>query len=149
MQATPAVTDIAHGIQLAVAPVFLLSGVGVTLTTLTNRMARIIDRARYLENALVEKAPGDEAMHAELGALARRAKLIQLAITLCTVSALLICLVIVGLFAGALVSPNLSWLIVVVFVLAMAAFIGALLTFLFEIRLATASLRFGAGIPKP
>ena len=149
MQNAPAITEIARCIQLAVAPVFLLSGVGVTLTTLTNRMARIIDRARYLEVALVQTAPGDSAMHAELRTLSRRARLIQLAITLCTASALMICLVIVGLFAGGLVSRNLSWLIVVVFVLAMVAFIAALLAFLFEIRLATASLRFGAGIPRP
>ena len=41
--------DIVHLIQSAVAPVFLLSGVGVTLGVLTNRLARIVDRARYLE----------------------------------------------------------------------------------------------------
>jgi hypothetical protein len=140
------ITDIAHGIQLAVAPVFLLSGVGVTLTVLTNRLARIIDRARALEGALPasteERAAG---MHAELGVLSRRARLVNRAITLCTSCALLICVVIVTLFTGVALGRDLSLLIVVLFITALSAFIGALLAFLLEIRAATAGLRFGPG----
>lgn len=144
MQADSRVTDIAHVIQLAVAPVFLLSGVGVTLTVLTNRLARIIDRARSLEAALANPAtPGEQAMHAELRTLSRRAQLVHRAITLCTTCALLICVVIVALFAGALVTRDLSALIILVFIAAMCAFIGGLVSFLLEIRTATASLRFG------
>jgi uncharacterized protein DUF2721 len=140
------ITDIAHSIQLAVAPVFLLSGVGVTLTVLTNRLARIIDRARSLEGIL----PGvpettASGIHAELRILSRRAGLVHRAITLSTTCALLICVVIVALFAGVALARDLSWLIMVLFIAALCAFIGALLAFLLEIRAATASLRFGPG----
>ncbi len=144
MQLDTGVTDIVHVIQLAVAPVFLLSGVGVTLTVLTNRLARIIDRARVLEARLPAK--GDAAgvpIQAELGALSLRARLIHRAITLSTTCALLICGVIVSLFLGALLETDPSGLIIVLFIVGMVAFIGALISFLREIFLATASLRFG------
>jgi uncharacterized protein DUF2721 len=140
------ITDIAHSIQLAVAPVFLLSGVGVTLTVLTNRLARIIDRARSLEGILPGVSEATvSGIHAELRILSRRAGLVHRAITLSTTCALLICVVIVALFAGVALARDLSWLIMVLFIAALCAFIGALLAFLLEIRAATASLRFGPG----
>ena len=143
---TSGITDIAHGIQLAVAPVFLLSGVGVTLTVLTNRLARIIDRARSLEGSLPAATdPGATAVYEELRVLSRRARLIHRAITLSTTCALLICVVIVALFAGVALERDLSRLIVVLFVAGLCAFIGALVAFLLEIQAATASLRFGPG----
>ena len=143
MQAS-GITDVAHSIQLAVAPVFLLSGVAATLAVLTNRLGRIIDRARSLEN-LLPHATGAaaDAAHAELRQLSRRARLVQRAVTLSTSCALFICLVIVTLFAGVALGRDLSRLIVVLFVAGLFAFIGALLAFLVEIRIATASLRFG------
>lgn len=143
---TSGITDIAHSIQLAVAPVFLLSGVGIILTVLTNRLARIIDRGRSLEGALPTATDAvATGMHAELRTLSRRAQLIQRAISLSTACALLICVVIVTLFAGVALGRDLSGLIVVLFIAALFAFIGALLAFLLEIRAATAYLRFGPG----
>ena len=143
---TSGISDIAHTIQLAVAPVFLLSGVGVTLSVLTSRLARIIDRARALEGGLATAADAiATSIHLELRRLSRRARLVQRAITLSTSCALLICLVIVALFAGVALERDLSWLIVVLFIAALCAFIGALLAFLLETNLATASLRFGPG----
>ena len=139
-------TGIVHVIQLAVAPVFLLSGVGVTLTVLTNRLARIVDRARVLEARPDHVEPElQDRLHADLAALSRRAKLVNLALTLSTSCALLVCLVIVALFVGALFDVDLSGLIAVLFVAAMAAFVGALRSFLREIFVATASLRIGRG----
>jgi hypothetical protein len=141
---TSSITDIAHSIQLAVAPVFLLSAVAGTLAVLTNRLARIIDRARALEASLATATgPAATAAHDELRVLSRRARLINRAITLSTSCALLICLVIVALFAGVGLGRDLSRLIVVFFVAGLSAFIGAFVAFLFEIRAATASLRFG------
>jgi len=146
LQAAAGITDIAHGIQLAVAPVFLLSGVGVILTVLTNRLARIIDRARALEIALpVATASATASMHEELRTLSRRAGLVQRAITLSTTCALLICVLIVTLFIGILVARDLSGLIALIFIAGLCFFIGALVCFLLEIRTATASLRFGPG----
>lgn len=146
MQLSSGITDVAHGIQLAVAPVFLLSGVGAILAVLTNRLARIIDRARVLEsNLAITPAPPSQALHAELSTLSRRAGLVHRAITLSTACALLICLLIVTLFAGILVARDLSALIALIFIAGLCAFIGALICFLLEIRTATASLRFGPG----
>jgi hypothetical protein len=143
MQTDTQLLDIAHVIQLAVAPVFLLSGVGVTLTVLTNRMARIIDRARVLQDRLDARSTLDvTADHHELETLSTRAGLMQVAITLSTCSALLICLVIVILFLRSFLAINLSLLIGGLFIVSMLSFIGALINFLREIFHGTASLRF-------
>ena len=145
MQFASGITDIAHGIQLAVAPVFLLSGVATTLSVLTNRLGRIIDRARVLETLPAgAAAPADSDIHAELGTLSRRAALVHRAIILCTSCALLICLVIVTLFAGEALGRDLSVAIMILFILALAAFVGGLVSFLLEIQSATASLHFTA-----
>ncbi len=138
------VSDLAHVIQLAVAPVFLLTGIGPTLGVLTNRLARIVDRARALEREHATAAPLEEVeLHGQLLTLRRRAQLINRAITLCTSCALLICVVIATLFVGALLGVNLGTVIVVLFLLGMVALIGGFVTFLQEIFLATASLRIG------
>jgi hypothetical protein len=138
------VSDLAHVIQLAVAPVFLLTGIGPTLGVLTNRLARIVDRARTLERLHAESARnGEPDLATQLATLQRRAKLINRAISLCTACALLICLVIATLFIGALVGVNLATLIVVLFLVGMLALVGGFITFLQEIFLATASLRIG------
>ncbi len=138
------VSSIAHVIQLSVAPVFLLSGVGALLAVLTNRLGRIIDRARVLE----ERAPTvnellRERLHADLLLLSQRARLINTAVSLCTVSALLVCAVIAALFVGAFFELDVSILIGVVFVAAMLSLFAGLLSFLREIYLATRSLRIG------
>ena len=144
MQLSSGITDIAHGIQLAVAPVFLLSAVGSVLAVLTNRLARIIDRARVLERG-DPGAPGVDQHHArsELKQLSERARYIHTAITLSTACALIICVVIVTLFVGVALGKDLSGLIVILFILGLLAFIAALICFLLEIRTATASIRFG------
>ena len=149
MQTASGITDVAHSIQLAVAPVFLLTGVGTMLGVLTNRLARIIDRARTLERTLPElPAAAVAEAHAELKVLSRRARLIHRAITLSTSCALLICLVIVSLFAGVALGQDLSRLIVLLFTAALAAFVGGLLSFLLEIRAATGTLHFAPPKPK-
>ncbi|MEZ0334395.1 MAG: DUF2721 domain-containing protein [Gemmatimonadales bacterium] len=141
----PGVSAVAHVIQLAVAPVFLLSGVGAMLSVLTNRLARIIDRARALEDlypsAGAERRP---QMELDLRTLARRARLINQAISLCTTCALLVCAVIAALFTGAFLQADLSALVGLMFIVAMLALIGALVNFLREIQIATRSVRIGA-----
>jgi len=150
VQATTGISDIAHTIQLSVAPVFLLTGVGTLLGVLTNRLGRIIDRARRLESAV--PVMSEEALASarqELQILSRRARLIHRAITMATTCALLISLVIVTLFAGVALGQDLSPLIVILFTAALAAFIGGLLSFLLEIRAATAGLHFDINPPPP
>lgn len=139
------VVDIAHAIDLAVAPVFLLSGIGVLLGVLTNRLARIVDRARKVEESLRQatvEAPDDG--REQLRVAARRAKFINVSITLGTIAALLVALVVAVLFASTFVPLNLAGPVAVLFVLAMAALVGALLSFLLEVRIAIAALRIGS-----
>ena len=139
--------DIVHLIQSAVAPVFLLSGVGVTLGVLTGRLARIIDRARFLED---QAGPGGvlpEPVQESLRLLARRAKYTNAAIGLCTISALFVSLVVMALFASAFFDTSLAGSIALLFVAAMICLTGAFGAFLVECRLATKILRFGAQHP--
>ncbi|HEY5609999.1 MAG TPA: DUF2721 domain-containing protein [Thermoanaerobaculia bacterium] len=138
------VSAIAHVIQLAVAPVFLLLAIGTMLNVMTNRLARIIDRARVLETSL-ETAPPDlvDGLQTQLRTLARRANLIGRAITLCTTTALLVCTVVAILFLSAFVRIDVTIPIALLFILAMLAFVLALVWFLQEIFLATANLRIG------
>jgi uncharacterized membrane protein (DUF485 family) len=138
------IADIAHIIQLAVAPVFLISGVGVTLTVLTNRLSRIVDRARVLEERLTAATEAVRiGLNADLHTLASRARFINWAITLTTSCGLLVCLVIVSLFVGYFLGLDLSKTIAILFIVAMLAFVIAFVSFMREIFLATSSLRIG------
>ena len=135
--------DIAHVVQSSVAPVFLLTGVAATLGVLTNRLARIVDRARTLEEQL-ESHPGSaQHLQADLAVLARRARYINFAISLCAIAALLVALVVVTLFANAFLGSELGVVIAVLFVGAMLCLSAAFITFFIEVRLATAVLRIG------
>lgn len=137
----PAISTVGHVIQLALAPVFLLTGVGITLTVLTNRLARVVERARSLEQSA---SATDDPLHQwELEVLARRARLMNRAITLSTVCALLVSLVVVALFVDAYVALDLSAPVALMFVVAMLSFITGLLYFLREVFLAIKALRIG------
>lgn len=144
------VAAIAHVIQLSVAPVFLLSGVSAMLGVLSNRLGRIIDRARGLEaRVLHESADVQERLHGQIDVLARRARLVSHAISLCTICALLICAVIIALFLGAFFKTDVSNAIGVIFIAALSALAGGLVIFLREIYLATRTLRIGPPEPAP
>lgn len=134
MDAIANIPTVAHVIQQAVAPVFLLTGVAGLLSVLTNRLGRAVDRFRALS-----KLGGDEADHyyEEMQTLARRGRWIHWAITLCTLCALMICLSIVTMFVGVQITVDLSNLVSTLFVAAMLALIAGLLCFLREISLAT------------
>jgi CBS domain containing-hemolysin-like protein len=137
--------DIAHLIQVALTPIFLISAIGVTLNVLTSRLARIVDRARVMETDLCrpDYQPGGRDLHAALDVLARRARYINAAITLITLSALFIALVVVMLFVNAFLRWDLSAFIACMFILSMLSLAAALLAFLIEVRIATRALRIG------
>ena len=136
--------DVTHAIQLAVTPVFLLSGVGVVLGVLTARLSRIVDRARAAEDRVRNDAAHDTPdTRAQLRVLARRARLINVAITLMTITALLVALVVALLFVATFVPINLATPVVVLFVLSMISLVVALVAFLLEVRIAIAVLRIG------
>lgn len=142
--AAPQLQEISHVIQLAVAPVFLLTGVGAIINVVAGRLSRIIDRARELE-AELPKAVEDRVVdiRAELDYLSRRARSVNVAMVMAVVSALLVCLLIALAFVDAFLPLNLAMPVALLFVTAMFAFSGALLAFLREIYLANATLRFG------
>ena len=143
------IVSIADVIRLAVAPVFLLSGIAALLNVLTNRLARIVDRARHLETEFAGAAPGRiETLRASLGRLARRARLVSWGISLCTSSAILISVVVVVLFIDSLTGTNFSAIIALLFIVAMAALTLGLVCFLREISLATSHLRIGEPEPE-
>lgn len=136
------VTDIARVIQLAVAPVFLLTAIGTILSVLSGRLARIVDRARVLVDR-AEALPEERraAFHDELQTLLRRRQLVNIAITAGTTAALFVCVLIASAFVGYLVGADLSVFLAVLFIAAMSAFVAALLLFLREIVIAVGTLR--------
>jgi hypothetical protein len=143
IQDTAPISEISHAIQMAVAPVFLLSGVAALIGVLTTRLSRIIDRARVLEGQ--ERAAGHPVpeLHEELLHLSQRARLVSWSISLCTTSALTICALIAVLFIGNSLSFHVAQLVSVLFVFCMAALFTALVCFLREIYIATQAMRIG------
>lgn len=138
------VAGVAQVIQAAVAPVFLLAGVGATLNVLASRIGRIIDRARIMEDRLHAATPEiGRDLHARLRVLSRRATLINRAIALCVSSGLLVSLVVAALFVSATLRIDLAIPIAVAFVVALLSLAAALLLFLREVFLATSALTFG------
>jgi hypothetical protein len=137
--------DIAHLIQVALTPIFLISAIGVTLNVFTSRLARIVDRARAMEKDVSrpDYIPEGRDLHAALDVMARRARLMNTAITLITISALCIALVVVMLFVNAFLRWDLAVFIACMFILTMLSLAAALLAFLIEVRLATTSLQIG------
>ena len=125
-------TTVAHVIQLAVAPVFLLTGVGAILSVLTGRLGRLVDRFRVLTET-AEILPANQARELEI--LTVRAVWVHWAITLCTASALFVAIVIAALFMGAVVDINPSRVVSILFISAMSSLIIGLGCFLREISL--------------
>jgi hypothetical protein len=139
----PQLPDISHVIQLAVAPVFLLAGVGAIINVLAGRLARIVDRARAIEAQLEAPGEASAALKQRLALLSRRARWVSTAMGLAVTCALLVSVMIAVAFMDAFLPLNMAFLVAVLFVLAMFAFSAALLAFLREIHLASANLRFG------
>ena len=145
MPASESAPIIQHAIQLAVAPVFLLSGVAGLLAVMAGRLARIIDRARDLEQKwamLDEKAFAHGKV--EISILEYRRSLASWSINFCTGAAFLVCTVIVTLFFEEFLGANLKWFAGAQFVAAMIALLAGLSTFLREVYLATHTGRIEA-----
>ncbi|HET8622913.1 MAG TPA: DUF2721 domain-containing protein [Gemmatimonadales bacterium] len=143
MQGDGGISSIASAIQLSIAPVFLLTGIGAILGVLTGRLARIVDRSRVLTDQLHQHPDTLAHLEHDLAMLAMRARLVNRAIGMCTLAALLVCLVIVALFVSAFADAHLAKVIALAFTAAMLALIASLVNFLRETYLATRSLRTG------
>ncbi|QID16657.1 DUF2721 domain-containing protein [Nitrogeniibacter mangrovi] len=131
-------TDLSHAIQLAVAPVFLLTALATLINALNGRLARVVDRRRVIRKRLQEQAaPAQvEALERELDLLSRRGTHIYQAIFCQVLSALLVCLVVAGAFVGTMVRIDATHAIATLFILAMLSMIAGLGLFLREVYIA-------------
>ncbi|MFI0546419.1 MAG: DUF2721 domain-containing protein [Brachymonas sp.] len=137
-----AFTDIPQAIQLALAPVFLLTGIAGLLNIMTGRLARIIDRGRKLvEQPLPEALMNAEQVQRELQILEYRRTVASHAITACTLSALLVCMVVMTLFTEGLLQLNMQWLVGLFFVGSTLSLLVGLSFYLREVYLATRTVR--------
>jgi hypothetical protein len=144
MQSLSHITSLAQVIQLAVAPVFLLTGVAGILNVLASRIGRIIDRARLMEERLPSADPDTSRdLHARLKVLSRRAAFINRAIGLCVLSGLLVSIVVAALFVSSSLRLDLALPISILFVVALFSLAVSLVYFLREVFLATTMLSFG------
>lgn len=140
------INDVPQALQLALGPAFLLTAIAGLLNVMTGRLARIIDRGRQLtEGGMVVDADVEVVLQGELRGLERRRRLAGAAITACTTSALLVCMIIPALFLEALLELPLKWLVGVLFTAATLALVVGLASFVREVRLATRTVRIPLG----
>ena len=138
----PHVPEIAGVIQLAIAPVFMLTAVGTVIGALNIRLGRAVDRRRELEERLAAMPPGERtAAQDELATIARRIRFVYFSIVFAVISALFVALLIACAFIGAFVRTDLSLMIAGMFVCAMVALIVCLLLLLREIFIAVSTPR--------
>jgi len=142
MNSSDILSEMAKAIQLALGPVFLLTGIAGMLNVMSGRLSRIIDRGRSLtEKPDIIAAYNPAEIRNELLMLERRRHITSRAINMFTVAALLVCLVIVALFLEAMVLIPLNWLIGMLFILATLALVVGLGYFLREVHLASNTVR--------
>ena len=142
MTTSTSINAVANIIQLSVAPVFLLAGVAGILNVMAARLARIVDRARALEQDVPTADPVErERELTELVILDRRMSMAHWAIGLCTVAALLVCVVVVVLFVAVLSKLHFAIPVALLFIGAMISVTLGLLLFLAEVTIATRWVR--------
>jgi len=134
-------SSITQAIQLAIAPVFLLTAIAGLINALLGRLARAIDRRRAVEDLLRGTAEAErEVLLVETGILRQRTVYAMWAIGLCVLSALMVCLTIFAAFLGAFLLVDLSRTVAVLFIAAVASLTCAMLVFMREVVLAARSV---------
>jgi len=130
----------------AIGPVILISGVGLLLLTMTNRLGRAIDRARQLKAELSKRTePGHQHLQEQVAIIYRRAKLIRLSITLAAMSAVLASALIITLFVSALLQWQYGWLVSLLFIGCMVSLFASLVAFIRDINLSLHALKLELG----
>ena len=135
------ISDVSRVIQLAVAPVFLLTSIATMINAMNTRLGRIVDRRRVVRERIKQSTSEAQTLefHAELNTLVYRSRLAYLGILYSVLAALLVCLVIGGAFIGALISVDLAKTVAIIFVLAMSSMVISLGMFLREVYLGVSS----------
>ena len=135
-------TDLVPILQMAIGPVILISGVGLLLLSMTNRLGRVIDRSRLLVDTRRRVDADDRPrVEAQLAILARRAALVRLAIILSALSVLLAAVLIIALFLAALLRLEIGALLILVFIGCLGTLIGSLVAFILDINLSLSALK--------
>ncbi len=143
---TRSLHEIIPVLQTAIGPVILISGVGMLLLVMTGRFGRIIDRSRVLSRELdVPDTKGAANLRAQVAILFRRARCMQFGLTLASVSVLLAALLVILLFATALLEKEWSLLVIGTFAGSLVCLIGAVLAFLYDIHLSLVALKLELG----
>ena len=141
MPTTP-LNEIVPVLQVAIGPVILISGVGLLLLTMTNRLGRAIDRARQLKGELPKRTEQDrQQVLAQVAIIYRRARLIRLSITLAALSALLASALIIVLFLTALLHSEEAILVSIIFIACMASLLLSLVAFICDINMSLHALK--------
>lgn len=135
------VSELIPILQTAIGPVILISGIGMLLLTMTNRLGRLIDRSRLLSGELKRNPESGEAIQAQLNILQYRAVLVQRAITLSSVGVLLASILIITLFFTALFRLEDAWLISILFIGCMVSLIGSIIAFIMDVNQSLVALR--------
>ena len=133
---------LANTIQLALAPAFLLNGIGIILGMLTGRLTRIVDRARAIE---ADFTPRGDPLHdfqvGERRILDRRMKVVNNAIFLATSSAVVLCTVVAAMFVARLAGFGFARTLATMFALSLILLIMSLALFLVEVRMAVRAIQ--------
>jgi hypothetical protein len=138
----PSVAQLIPVLQTAIGPMILISGVGLLLLSMTNRMGRMIDRARLLAKELPAAGETEHPIiSAQLRVLWARARLIRIAIALASMSALAAAILIIVLFFTALWQIETAWLIGALFIVCMVCLIGSLIVFIHDVNRSLAALK--------
>jgi hypothetical protein len=132
-QAGAPVMGLAKAIQLSVAPVFLLTAIAGVLGVISNRLARVLDRAREIQG------PASDSQDMQL--LRRRMGLLSRAIESVTITGVLVSAVVAVTFISAITVMDLAAIVVPLFVVAMLALIVGLLLLLLDTRVASRMMR--------
>jgi len=139
---TNSIAELIPVLQTAIGPVILISGIGLLLLIMTNRLGRTIDRTREL-SALLLTATGDsqKLLQEQLRIFWRRARLIRTAIALASLSALAAAILVILLFFTALLQWSSGWLIIILFSICLLCLIGSLILFIRDINQSLTALK--------
>jgi hypothetical protein len=138
--------DLVPILQIAIGPVILISGVGLLLLSMTNRLGRVIDRSRLLADGLRKSEPAERPRFtSQLEVLSRRARLVRMAIILATFSMLLAAVLIIVLFLAALLRLEIGVIVIILFVGCLGSLIGSLIAFIGDVNLSLSALKLEIG----
>ena len=144
----PNVAQLIPTLQVAIGPVVLVSGIGLLILSMTNRLGRVIDRGRILARELSEiPAESQARIEAQLHILVRRAEYLRRAITAASISVLFAALLIIALFLTAVLQLDAAWLIAALFIISLSSLIYSLLAFLRDLNESLLAFKLDIGMP--